>query len=213
MPTASCARWPTSRARSVVLFFGYAQCPDVCPTTMAEMAQVKQQLGQRRRQAAGAVRHGRSGARHARGDEGLHGRLRPGLRRADPARPSNWPRWRRTSRSTTRRSRARRRPAIRWTTRPPASSTTRGPAAPLRALRRAACRAMVSRHQGTCWNPIERAGRSGHWQALSQEKARHERRASIEGAASAPQANSASAFFIFFIAATSIWRMRSALTP
>lgn len=29
----------------VVLFFGYAQCPDVCPTTMTEMAQVKQQLG------------------------------------------------------------------------------------------------------------------------------------------------------------------------
>jgi protein SCO1/2 len=28
-----------------VLFFGYAQCPDVCPTTMTEMAQVKQQLG------------------------------------------------------------------------------------------------------------------------------------------------------------------------
>ena len=29
----------------MVLFFGYAQCPDVCPTTMTEMAQVKQQLG------------------------------------------------------------------------------------------------------------------------------------------------------------------------
>jgi protein SCO1/2 len=28
-----------------VLFFGYAQCPDVCPTTMTEMAQVRQQLG------------------------------------------------------------------------------------------------------------------------------------------------------------------------
>ncbi|RZI63507.1 MAG: SCO family protein, partial [Variovorax sp.] len=25
--------------------FGFAQCPDVCPTTMSEMAQVKQQLG------------------------------------------------------------------------------------------------------------------------------------------------------------------------
>jgi protein SCO1/2 len=29
----------------VVVFFGYTQCPDVCPTTMAEMAQVKQMLG------------------------------------------------------------------------------------------------------------------------------------------------------------------------
>ncbi len=33
------------KGKAVVLFFGYAQCPDVCPTTMAEMAQVKQQLG------------------------------------------------------------------------------------------------------------------------------------------------------------------------
>jgi len=33
------------KGKVVVLFFGYAQCPDVCPTTMAEMAQVKQQLG------------------------------------------------------------------------------------------------------------------------------------------------------------------------
>ncbi|MBL0719209.1 SCO family protein [Piscinibacter sp. Jin2] len=29
----------------VVVFFGYTQCPDVCPTTMAELAQVKKQLG------------------------------------------------------------------------------------------------------------------------------------------------------------------------
>jgi protein SCO1/2 len=27
------------------VFFGYTQCPDVCPTTMAELAQVKQALG------------------------------------------------------------------------------------------------------------------------------------------------------------------------
>lgn len=29
----------------VVVFFGYTQCPDVCPTTMQELAQVKQSLG------------------------------------------------------------------------------------------------------------------------------------------------------------------------
>ena len=29
----------------VVLFFGYTQCPDVCPTTMAELAEVKKLLG------------------------------------------------------------------------------------------------------------------------------------------------------------------------
>lgn len=34
------------KGKVVVLFFGFAQCPDVCPTTMLEMAQVKQQLGE-----------------------------------------------------------------------------------------------------------------------------------------------------------------------
>ncbi len=29
----------------VVVFFGYTQCPDVCPTTMQELTQVKQLLG------------------------------------------------------------------------------------------------------------------------------------------------------------------------
>jgi len=33
------------KGKVVVLFFGYAQCPDVCPTTMAEMQQLRQQLG------------------------------------------------------------------------------------------------------------------------------------------------------------------------
>jgi protein SCO1 len=33
----------------VIVFFGFAQCPDVCPTTMAEIAEVRQKLG-----AAGA---------------------------------------------------------------------------------------------------------------------------------------------------------------
>lgn len=29
----------------VVVFFGYTQCPDVCPTTMSELATIKQSLG------------------------------------------------------------------------------------------------------------------------------------------------------------------------
>src|SRR5689334_23343375 len=33
------------RGKAVVLFFGYTQCPDVCPTTMSELAQAKQLLG------------------------------------------------------------------------------------------------------------------------------------------------------------------------
>jgi len=33
------------RGKAVVVFFGYTQCPDVCPATMAEVAQAKQLLG------------------------------------------------------------------------------------------------------------------------------------------------------------------------
>ena len=33
------------KGKAVVMFFGFTQCPDVCPTTMTEMAQVKQLLG------------------------------------------------------------------------------------------------------------------------------------------------------------------------
>ena len=38
----SLADW---RGTVVVVFFGYTQCPDVCPTTMAELAQIRTQLG------------------------------------------------------------------------------------------------------------------------------------------------------------------------
>ena len=33
------------KGKVVVIFFGFTQCPDVCPTTMAEMAGVMKQLG------------------------------------------------------------------------------------------------------------------------------------------------------------------------
>jgi protein SCO1 len=33
------------KGKVVVVFFGYTQCPDVCPTTMAELSQVKHALG------------------------------------------------------------------------------------------------------------------------------------------------------------------------
>jgi protein SCO1/2 len=33
------------RGRLVVLFFGYTHCPDVCPTTLADMAGVMKKLG------------------------------------------------------------------------------------------------------------------------------------------------------------------------
>lgn len=35
------------RGKLVVVFFGYTQCPDVCPTTLSEMAEVMRLLGER----------------------------------------------------------------------------------------------------------------------------------------------------------------------
>ena len=33
------------QGKVVVMFFGYTQCPDVCPTSMAELAEIKKMLG------------------------------------------------------------------------------------------------------------------------------------------------------------------------
>lgn len=33
------------KGKVVVVFFGFTQCPDVCPTTMAELAEIKRSLG------------------------------------------------------------------------------------------------------------------------------------------------------------------------
>jgi protein SCO1 len=40
------------KGRPVLLFFGYTSCPDVCPTTLGEFKQVKQQLGDAAEQVA-----------------------------------------------------------------------------------------------------------------------------------------------------------------
>jgi protein SCO1/2 len=39
-------RLSAQRGRVVALYFGYTSCPDVCPTTLAQMADVKAQLGE-----------------------------------------------------------------------------------------------------------------------------------------------------------------------
>jgi protein SCO1/2 len=33
------------KGKAIVIFFGYTQCPDVCPTTMSTLAEAMQQLG------------------------------------------------------------------------------------------------------------------------------------------------------------------------
>lgn len=38
---------PDFQGKIVVVFFGFTQCPDVCPTSMTTMAQVKRLLGER----------------------------------------------------------------------------------------------------------------------------------------------------------------------
>ncbi len=38
-------RLSDQRSKIVLLFFGYTSCPDICPTTMAEMKRVVEQLG------------------------------------------------------------------------------------------------------------------------------------------------------------------------
>lgn len=41
-------RLSEQRGKIVLLFFGYTSCPDVCPTTLAEMKQVVDRLGENR---------------------------------------------------------------------------------------------------------------------------------------------------------------------
>ena len=113
------------KGKVTVVFFGYTQCPDVCPTTMAELAQIRKLARRRRRQAAERVRDDRPGARHARDPEGLRRQLRP--RRRRPARQRRADRGRGQGvQGLLRQGRRASRPAATpWTTAPPRSSSTR----------------------------------------------------------------------------------------
>jgi protein SCO1/2 len=44
-PDGRVRRLDEFKGKVVVVFFGYTQCPDVCPTTLAELAQVRKALG------------------------------------------------------------------------------------------------------------------------------------------------------------------------
>ena len=58
-----------------LVFFGYTHCPDVCPATLFEMSEVWARSGRTRRRPP--VHHGRPGARHPGGPEGLPVEFRP----------------------------------------------------------------------------------------------------------------------------------------
>lgn len=44
-PAGKTRRLADFKGKAVAVFFGYTQCPDVCPTTLATMAEVMKQLG------------------------------------------------------------------------------------------------------------------------------------------------------------------------
>ena len=55
------------KGKVTLVFFGYTQCPDVCPTTLAELASVKKALGAQGERVERNGRHGlfaRRGRRH-----------------------------------------------------------------------------------------------------------------------------------------------------
>ncbi len=60
------------KGKPVLLFFGYTNCPDVCPTTLAEMRVLRQNLGANADKTGVRLRHGRPRARHGRAAEGVH---------------------------------------------------------------------------------------------------------------------------------------------
>ena len=94
------------RGKVVVLFFGYTQCPDVCPTTLSDARGGDAAPRAGRGARAGAVRDDRSGARHGGAPVALRAGVRSVVPRARRATPRPRPAPRRNSRSSTRSSRA-----------------------------------------------------------------------------------------------------------
>ncbi len=48
------------KGKVTLLYFGYTFCPDVCPTTLSNVALMLKKLGQQGGRRAGALRHRRS---------------------------------------------------------------------------------------------------------------------------------------------------------
>ena len=89
------------RGKYMLVYFGYTFCPDVCPTTLNEVADALDHLGAQGRPAAADLHHGRSEARHAGGGEAVCRRLQPAADWPDRHSGSRSPRWRRSIASIT----------------------------------------------------------------------------------------------------------------
>ena len=59
------------KGRPFLVFFGFTHCPEVCPTALFDISEILEQARARCREGQRAVRHGRSGARHAGEAEGV----------------------------------------------------------------------------------------------------------------------------------------------
>jgi hypothetical protein len=100
----------------VVVFFGFTQCPDVCPTALAELAEVKRMLGKDGDKLQGIFVTVDPERDTPEVLKGYMANFDPSFL-ALRGTPSSWPPWPRTSRSITRRWTARRPPATPWTIR------------------------------------------------------------------------------------------------
>ena len=78
------------KGRPTLIFFGFTHCPDVCPTALFEMSEVLRAMGKDADRRQRLFRLGRSGARHAGGDEGLPVQLRSAPERPDRRSARRW---------------------------------------------------------------------------------------------------------------------------
>ena len=71
------------RGRYMLVFFGYTNCPDICPAGLQVMSAALDKLGHAWRRHRADFDHARSGARHAAEARFIHQKLQPAPDRAD----------------------------------------------------------------------------------------------------------------------------------
>ena len=197
------------RGKVVVVFFGYTQCPDVCPTTLAELARGDEaaRRGRRARCRCCSSRSIRSATR-PRCSRQYVPALRSRASRLHGDADADRAHARRSSRCSTRRCRAR----------PPAATrvdhtagTLRlrpaGPAAPVRALRQRRARRSRTTSELLLAERLSLADKPRRRRGWSAE------RAAAAASVRRQRASASSACASSSSPVASIWRMRSAETP